>query len=300
MTRIKVTCNWETSEKITKRLIEQFLISDNDIKDMSFVYDDSYDIMIIFGYVTEVATKNRMMYLFPQEPSWNGIHQKNFQNIDNINVFGFEKSIYEPQNYVIETISHGFYGGTGTDPEFWNYKNLKSCNFTKYKKISSLVSQRGIDHLNFHENCLYPQRIALLKNLTNTVDFIDFYGWGDNNKNLKEYVIKNIDALRDYKFVLAIENAHEKYFITERFYDAILSNTIPIYFGCTNIKEFWPENGYILLDNITDYEYVQNKLKWIYDNIDELYNQMIPELLKIKNRYFNEEFNLIKKIKKLI
>ena len=69
--------------------------------------------------------------------------------------------------------------------------------------------------------------------------------------------------------------------------------------SCKNIKEYWPENGYILLDNITDYEYIENKLLYIKNNLDSLYESMLPELLKMKDRYF-KEFNTIKKIKEII
>jgi hypothetical protein len=78
-----------------------------------------------------------------------------------------------------------------------------------------------------------------------------------------------------------------------------LTNTIPIYFGCSNIKDYWPENNFILLDNITDHQYVTDKLQWINENCDELYDKMLPNILKMKDRYF-EEFNLLKKIKKEI
>ena len=92
-----------------------------------------------------------------------------------------------------------------------------------------------------------------------------------------------------------MENSNENYYVSEKFFDPILTNTIPIYFGCKNIKTLFPENGYILLDNLTDYAKIVSELIYINDNADRLYSEMLPEALKIKKRYF-EELNPLKKV----
>jgi hypothetical protein len=299
MIKIKLTCSWESSEKITKRLLNQFVTSDEDLDGIEFTQDDSYDFMFIFGYVTEIAKNNKKMFLFPQEPRWSGGHQKSFNGINNLTVLGFEKLIYNPQNIVQETVAHMFYGGTGDDSINWNYNNIKNYDFNKIKNISTFVSSRGIDHQEYDEDCLYPDRINLINYLTKTIEGIDYYGWENKLNGNKLDAPKKFEKIKDYKFSLAIENSNEKFYVSEKFYDCILTNTIPIYFGCKNIKEYWPEHGYILLDNITDYEYIKEKFDFIIENSDELYRNMLPELLKIKERYF-KEFNIIKKIKKIV
>lgn len=299
MIKIKVTCNWSDNNGLKKRLIDQFgnqeLLSDVEI----ISEGNEYDVIIAFGYITELPINNKPIFVFPQEPSWSGNHQKSFNKINNIKVFGFDKINYSPIEIVVETIAHMFYGGRGPweeGDEFWNYNNLIKLDVEKTKGICSFVSNRGINEESFPHNCLYKERTNLISNIYNKLPFIDFYGWG-NYENLKPHVGKKWQSLKDYKFSLTIENSSERYYISEKFYDCILSNTIPIYYGCKNIKEFWPENGYIHLDNITDYKYIINKLTYINNNIEELYNQMLPQLLIMKQRYF-DEFNLIKKIKK--
>ena len=299
MIKIKSTCSWETSEKITDRLLSQFVTNENDLKDIMFVHDDSYDVMVIFGYITEMSTNNRPMYLFPQEPRWSGGHQRYFNNVENLTVYGFEKTIYQPNNIVIETVAHMFYGGIGDDSNTWTYDNIKNYDFTKTKGISSFVSNRGLDHVEFSPDCLYPDRLELVKQLTNNLGCVDFYGgWENKITNQTLNAPKKFEKLKDYKFSLAVENSHEKYYISEKFYDCILTNTIPIYYGCINIKDYWPENGYILLNDIKDYKSVISKINEINNNLDDVYNEMLPELLKMKERYFNE-FNTIKKIKQI-
>lgn len=301
MVKIKVTCNWDSSEKITNRLIEQFVTSDLDLSNICFVHDDSYDINVVFGYITENNNNDKKIFLFPQEPRWSGNHQPCFKGINNITVFGFEKTIYCSDENIIESFSRMFYGSTGDDIVSWNYKNIINNKFKKSKNISSFISTRGINMSEFHELCLYDKRINLLNFLTKNIDFIDYYGgWENKIKKTNLGYPKKFDKIKKYKFSLCIENSNEKYYISEKFYDCILTNTIPIYFGCSNIKEIWGENGYILLDNIVDYNYVAEKLRWINDNSEELYNKMLPDLLSIKEKYFSTNLNPIKKIKELI
>lgn len=299
MFKIKVSCNWANSEEITKRLTTQFVTSESDVINIKFVHDDDHDLHVVFGYINDRVIEGKPLFIFPQEPTWTGGHQKTFGGINNIKVFGFDKQNYSPSEVVTETIAHMFYGGRGSQEEgydFWNYGFLTKNEFIKTKDFCSFVSNRGINENSHPLGCLYGERVNLIENIHNKVLYMDFYGWG-NELNLKPFALKKSEAIKDYKFCLTIENSHENYYISEKFYDCILTNTIPIYFGCKNIKEYWPENGYFLLDNITDHDYIIEKLNWIYMHKDELYNEMLPELMKIKERYFNE-FNIIKKIKK--
>jgi hypothetical protein len=300
MYKIKVTCNWSSSEEVIKRLITQFKLNDDHTKNIEFVADGDYDINLIYGYMTE-PLNNKPSLLFPQEPSWSGSHPKFFNGIENIKVFGFDKMHYTPTDVVQETVAHMFYGARGPWEEgfdYWNYNNLITNKFHKTKNICSFVSNRGIEETSYPKYCLYPERIALVKNLSSKLSFIDFYGWGDKD-NLKPFVSRKYDAIKDYKFCLTIENSRENYYISEKFYDCILTNTIPIYYGCKNIKDFWPESCYFLLDNITDHNYLYETLTWIYNNSDKLYNKLLPSIIKMKTKYFND-FNLITKVLKEI
>jgi hypothetical protein len=295
--KIKICAGWDTSEQITKRLIKQFKTPDIDISDIEFVYDDSYDVIVFNNYVTEEPKKNSKSCIFFHEPSWSGSHQKNYKNYKNFTVFGHYKELYDAEN-IIEIPSHLFYGGRGPWCEgwdFWSYDNIINYKFEKTKNISSVVSNLGFGIDNHPKGCLYKERCDLISNLIENAPFIDFYGWEQNNTNLKGSIQEKKYGIIDYKFSICIENTNEKNYISEKFYDSILTNTIPIYFGCKNIKDIWPENGYILIDDISDTNKITQLLYNIFDNCDSLYDTMLPELLKIKKRYFNE-FNLLKKI----
>lgn len=284
--KIKLSSNYDSSKNLTDRLKTQFLKKESDLINVEFVYDDDYDIIVFFNHVNHNIKKNTKSYIFPHEPSWSGSHQKNIP--DNVKIFGFNCENYN-QN-CLESESFTFYGGRGPwmdTLDFWSLNNLIDYNFNKTKLMSSSITELNYD---YGSTCLYQKRFNLLNNIKN-FNFIDFYGFGSASPKRK-------DSLENYMFNISIENSYEKNWITEKFYDSILCETIPIYFGCKNIKQIYPEDGYILLDRIDDFSYVNNVLLEIKNNYQEIYNQKIEGLRKIKKRFLNEN-NLLKKIVEL-
>ena len=56
------------------------------------------------------------------------------------------------------------------------------------------------------------------------------------------------DALEPYGFSLAIENNSNPDMWTEKLADCFLSWTVPFYFGCTNLDNYFPAGSYIPID----------------------------------------------------
>jgi hypothetical protein len=281
--KIRLSASYDTSENLTKRLLEQFLTPDINLQDVEFVFDNSYDVVVFFNHSNLNHKEGSRSYIFPHEPSWSGSHQKNISN--HTTIFGFDNNLY--MGNCIESIAHTFYGGRGpwVDPlEFWSYNNLKDIKFDKTKNISSSVTELKDGH---GPTCLYPQRHEVSK-IVDELSFIDFFG-GRNSSPRKQ------DALTNYKFNLVIENEYSNNWITEKFYDGILTETVPIYYGCKNIKNIYPEDGYITIEDINDIDSIKNLLIHVNENSDEIYNSKIDGLRQIKKRYF-KEFNLLKKI----
>jgi hypothetical protein len=298
--KVKFCAGWESSEQVTKRLLLQFKTPDIDLSEIEFVYDDSYDIIVFNNYITEQPKKGSRACVFFHEPSWSGSHQKDFKSYENFTVFGHYKELYDADN-IVEIPSHLFYGGRGPWCEgwdFWSYENLINSNFEKTKNISSVVSNLGFGVDNHPQGCLYKERCELISNLINKLPFVDFYGWGQNETNLKGSIQQKKDGILDYKFSISVENTNEKNYVSEKFYDCILTNTIPIYFGCKNIKEIYPEDGYILIENINNIGEITDLLTHIEKNADEIYQQKINGLKQIKEKYF-KEYNLLEIIVKL-
>jgi hypothetical protein len=56
------------------------------------------------------------------------------------------------------------------------------------------------------------------------------------------------DGLRDYRYALCIENARHRNYYTEKVVDAWLSWTVPIYWGCPNLADYYPRESFIEFD----------------------------------------------------
>ena len=296
--KIKVCAGWESAEGITRRLLDQFRAPYIDLSNIEFVYDDSYDLIVFNNYVTEEIKKGKKAAIFFHEPSWVGSHQKEFNSYkEDIKVFGFNKDNYNANSEVIEYPALMFYGGRGPTSEgwdFWTYDSLTSTKFDKTKGISSLVTILGWNSKEDSTGCIYKERYDLVNFLTNTADYVDFFGWGDSGNKYPSLSEKK-DGLMNYKFSLCIENSNEKNYISEKFYDCILTDTIPIYFGCKNVKELWPDGGYILIEDVRDHNAVLSLLSDIKKDIDRLYEEISPKTKLMKERYFRD-YNLLDKI----
>lgn len=56
------------------------------------------------------------------------------------------------------------------------------------------------------------------------------------------------DGLAPYRFSLAIENTVASDYWTEKLADCFLSWAIPIYHGCPNLADYFPEDSFIAID----------------------------------------------------
>jgi hypothetical protein len=58
-----------------------------------------------------------------------------------------------------------------------------------------------------------------------------------------------IDLFRDSQFSLVIENSRQLNYFTEKLCDCVITKTIPVYYGCPNISEYFDTTGWIILEN---------------------------------------------------
>ncbi|PKN51132.1 MAG: hypothetical protein CVU55_13440 [Deltaproteobacteria bacterium HGW-Deltaproteobacteria-13] len=56
------------------------------------------------------------------------------------------------------------------------------------------------------------------------------------------------DGLAPYKYSLAVENSCSPDYWTEKLADCFLSWTVPFYYGCTNLEEYFPEESFIRIN----------------------------------------------------
>ena len=105
---------------------------------------------------------------------------------------------------------------------------------------------------------------------------LDFYGRGVNEISCKE------DGLRDYMFSVGIENAVYDTYFTEKLTDCFACGTIPIFYGCRGVTEYFNEDGIIFLDDNFDLstltkDLYYSKMDAIKDNFERSINFPVAE-----------------------
>ena len=126
--------------------------------------------------------------------------------------------------------------------------------FPKSKLVSAISSTKAF----------LPGHRKRLEFISSVRDKVDLYGRG-----IKEIPSK-LDALQDYMFSIAIENAFDYTYFTEKITDCFLTGTVPIYHGCFNIGDYFDERGILSFQT-------QEELNNIIDNLTpEKYKEMLP------------------------
>lgn len=294
--KAKIVCWWTSSESITKRVVDQFDYGFLNNSGIDFVYDDSYDWLIVFGKLPsesfEVKNKDRTMF-FVMEPSWSPNTDKNATEYSKY-IFTHNKEIFgdaKQDNIIHVGPNYMLYGGRGDDG--WTFANIDH-EYIKNKNMSMVVTKRG----NLYaENNLYDSRVFLAEYIHNNIDEVDMFGtfWEKNNKNCFGEAWNKFLALTDYRFSIGIENTRENNYISEKFYDCLLTDTIPIYYGCNNIDTFFDPGGVIHIDNIDNHVSTESLIREIIDNASEIYSDKIVFCRENKKRFLYS-YNLLKTI----
>jgi hypothetical protein len=89
----------------------------------------------------------------------------------------------------------------------------------------------------------HVKRRSFLQFIQNNASLdVDLFGRG------VQFIEDKWDSLAPYKYSLAIENSRSSDYWTEKIADCFLSWTIPFYYGCTNLEEYFPEESFIRID----------------------------------------------------
>ena len=72
-----------------------------------------------------------------------------------------------------------------------------------------------------------------------------------NNKYIRGGFKSMEEMCKDYLFTIAIENTSHDHYFTEKIINPFINNTIPIYWGCKKVEEYFPKHTIRLTGNIT-------------------------------------------------
>jgi len=242
MIKIKLFAWWIDTPRLTERFKRQFIGSYFNNDNVQLVLDDTYDYAVIFGYTKEnIKTDKDHTIFFLQEPHWSSNWDREAYKKSNY-VHCHSKQLFGNYDEHIEHTPFMFYGGHGD--EFFELDNILNYNnIQKNKHCSFIVTYRSVSPLDGTNNGnIYDKRVALAEYFLDRNANVDVYGqlWEyshHTNTNLKGGIYTKYLGLNDYRYSIGIENSCEHNYITEKLYDAIFFNTIPIYVGAPNVRE---------------------------------------------------------------
>lgn len=123
-----------------------------------------------------------------------------------------------------------------------SYDNLINSSTPKKTKLISVITS------NKTTSPGHLTRIAFVEKLKARYgDKIDVFGRGFRSFKDKW------DVLAPYKYHISLENSSQDYYWTEKLSDPYLAECFPIYYGCTNISDYFPRESYEPID-INDFE----------------------------------------------
>lgn len=132
--------------------------------------------------------------------------------------------------------------------------------YQKTKFISTIVSTKT--QLTGHK---------LRHEVAEKIEKIDLFG------SMYNKLPKKIDALKEYMFSIVIENQKMDYLFTEKIIDCFATGTIPIYWGCPSISDFFDIKGIITFNDIDELKKIIENINkdYYFDNIEAIRNNFI-------------------------
>jgi hypothetical protein len=107
-----------------------------------------------------------------------------------------------------------------------------------------------------------------------------------------------IDLFKDAQFSLIIENSRQDNYFTEKLCDCLITKTIPVYYGCPNISEFFDTTGWILLED-ESFENFISKIEVLTPNYYRNYLETIEKNFETVKQYIDIQENINKGLRSI-
>lgn len=240
--------------------------------------DIAWDLVIVYGGCKKEISLNHKiggLVFMTGEPPMVYVYPYGFiRQFDTLSTF--HPRMKHP-NHLRMQHALNWHFGLDWEKEKYRYTFEELLNFPlpeKVKNISIITSA----HKNIPGHIL---RLELVERLRQEFqDEIDFYGKGVNP------VRDKAEALLPYRFHICLENSAIPHYWTEKFADPILGYSIPIYAGCPNIKEYFPEDFYYTID-LNKPDDAVRLIRSILSDPRKYYEEKIEKLLHARMMLLN-------------
>jgi len=285
-TKIWIVCWWDEifDKNVGARTFRNW--PDNDYFELD---EENYEYLIVLGAFNGKSSKyfrdSDKTIGFMLEPEWSTNWQRDLDRYCKY-VVAQDKNMYPHASNIIEHPMFMFTESTD------HHELYMGGEFPKTRRMSIISS-------NYGHKFNYVKRHALFNALLQTDLDIDFYGrrWELDDPRYKGAPYNKSEAILDYQYSIAIENSSYKNYLTEKFFDLAVCNTVPIYYGCPNVSEIYPQESFVEIDFSGPIEQTVEQIKDIYHN--DSYEYRLPHLLEAKKLYYTK-YNIFNFLENMI
>ncbi|MBP0902860.1 hypothetical protein ACFSKN_07555 [Mariniflexile gromovii] len=141
-------------------------------------------------------------------------------------------------------------------------------------------------------------RAEFLEKLCKTDYNFNLYG-GNKWSKFRQYIDNAPNGkwfpFSQSRYILVIENERAPFYWSEKFSDALLCYGTPIYYGCTNISDYFPKGSYYPID-INRKDCIEEIISVVESDFHE---RNMPQLMKARDLIF-EKYNMFSFMNKVI
>jgi hypothetical protein len=200
----------------------------------------------VFCDVTDLPTEQRSIYLQVEPEAILGLRRHLLLNGHRYNhIITFDHVILRMFPHAKKYI----FGGCWIRPE--EYLSVDPAQ--KQFQISSIVGSKQMTEGHRFRTKLYTQQQHLPS--------VTFYRSSREGTPIPEIQRNPIlagdskfELFKTYQFSLVIENSRQENYFTEKLIDCLITKTIPIYWGCPNIDDYFDTTGWIVLETTNVFE----------------------------------------------
>jgi hypothetical protein len=176
------------------------------------------------------------------------------------------------------------YGTTWIERAEWEAIDVGAKQFA----VSGVVGSKA-----FTEGHLFRRAVYMNQHLF-PIPTTMFIGQGaplPKIRNNEDLGPRKTKLFSTFQFSLVIENSRQANYFTEKLCDCLITKTIPIYYGCPNIGEYFDTSGWILLDR-PDVELVLRQLSMLNPEHYEAYFNTVLRNFETVKQYLDLDENL--------
>jgi len=204
---------------------------------------------------------------------------------------------YDPTQVSAPNVIKIILAGTWLEPSFYESIDIRKKEYS----ISNLTGWKTGCLAYYLRHLLYQNQLAFQQfpiTFYRSSAHMIIPEIGKNPLIPKEPLSSKYILFEKHQFSIVIENTRERNLFTEKLMDCVITKTIPIYYGCENVEEYFDTTGWIILTNEANFlQDLYTELHKLNETYYMKYIDTVEKNYKIALQYASKEKTLLNIIK---